>query len=110
MFKQTRTTKKGKAKPWKRYFEPETVTDSDSFTDASSDSDGHSDHSEKLLTNVNSVKNATQTCDSCDLRRQRGSEERKWETCLLRESIVRVFLIEEENSNLQTLVYNYQNL
>ena len=65
-FKQEPPKKKRKS-PKKRYFEPETVTESDSFTDASSDSDDHSDHSEKLFKNVNYVKNATHTCDSCNL-------------------------------------------
>ena len=111
-FKQEQTKKKRKSSK-KRYFEPETVTESDSFTDASSDSDGNSDQSEKLFTNVSYVKNATQTCDSCDLfkveRKGLKKESDRFQN-LLRESIVRVRLLEEENSNLQNLVYNYQNL
>ena len=47
-FKQEPPKKKRKS-PKKLYFEPLTVTESDSFTDASSDSDCHSDHSGKCL-------------------------------------------------------------
>ena len=89
------------------------LTEFDGFTDASSDSDGHSDHSEKLFTDVNSFKNARQTCDSCDLlkvERKGLKKENERLQNLLSESIVRVRLLEEENSNLQNLVYNYQNL
>ena len=78
-----------------------------------SDSYGHSDHSAKLFTNVNSAKNATQTCDSFDLLKvEREGLKKKNERLqnLLSEPIVRVRLLEEENSNLQNLVYNYQNL
>ena len=83
-FKQEPPKKKRKS-PKKRYFEPETVTESDSFTDASSDSDGHSDHSEKLFTNVNSVKSATQTCDLCKVEREGLKKEnvRDFKTCLV---------------------------
>ena len=66
-----------------------------------------------MFTNVSYVKNATQTCDSCDLfkveRKGLKKESDRFQN-LLRESIVRVRLLEEENSNWQNLVYNYQNL
>ena len=62
-------------KAFYRYFEPKTVTEFDSFTDTSSDSDGHSNHSDKFLTNVNPVKNVTQICNNCDLLK---IEERVW--------------------------------
>ena len=95
------------------YFESETVAESDSFTNAYSDSDGHSDYSEKLFKNVNYVKNATQACDSCDLlkiEREGLKKENDRFQNLLSESMVWVRLLEEENSNLQYLVYHYQNL
>ena len=53
-------------KAFYRYFESETATKFDTFTDVSSDSDGRSNHSDKFFTNVNPVKNATQTCNSCN--------------------------------------------
>ena len=99
--------KKERKSPKKGYFEPESVTESDSFTDASSDSDDYSDHFEKLFTSVNYVKNVTQTCDSCDLLKiEREGLKKKNERLqdLLSESIIRVRLLEEENSNLQNLV------
>ena len=105
--------KKERKSPKKRCFEPEPVSESDSFTDASSDSYVYSDHSEKLFTNVNYVKNVTQTCDSCDLlkiERDGLKKENERLQNLLSESIVRVRLLEEENSNLQNLVYSNQNL
>ena len=95
------------------YFESETVAESYSFTDAYSDSDGHSDYSEKLFKNVNYVKSATQACDSCDLlkiEREGQKKENERLQNLLSESIVWVCLFEEENSNLQYLVYHYQIL
>ena len=66
-----------------------------------------------MFANVNYVKNATQTCDSCVLLkvvREGLKKENERLQNLLNESIVRVRLLEEENSNLQNLVYSYQNL
>ena len=81
--------------------------------DAFSDSDGHSDHYEKLFINVNSVKNVTETCDSCDLlkvERKGLKKENERPQNLLNESIDWVRLLEEKNNSLQNPVYNYQNL
>ena len=111
-FKQEPPRKKRKG-PKKRYFEPETVTEYDSFMDAFSDSDRHSDHYEKLFINVNSVKNVTETCDSCDLlkvERKGLKKENERLQNLLNESIDWVRLLEEKNNSLQNPAYNYQNL
>ena len=81
--------------------------------DAFSDSDGHSDHYEKLFINVNSVKNVTETCDSCDLlkvKRKGLKKENERPQNLLNESIDWVSLLEEKNNSLQNPAYNYQNL
>ena len=66
-----------------------------------------------MFANVDYVKNATQTCDSCVLLkvvREGLKKENERLQNLLSELIVLVRLLEEENSNLQNLVYNYQNL
>ena len=108
-FKQEPPKRKRKS-PKKRYFEPETVMESDNFTNASSDSD---DHSEKLFKNVNYAKNTTQTCDSYDLlkiRKEGLKKENEILQNLHSKSIVRVRLPDEENSNLQNFAYKYQNL
>ena len=70
-------------------------------------------YTKKLFTNVNYVKNATQTCDSFDLlkiEREGLKKENDRLQNLLSESIVWVRFLERENSNLQNLVNNYQNL
>ena len=108
-FKQEPPKRKRKS-PKKRYFEPETVMESDNFTNASSDSD---DHSEKLFKNVNYAKNTTQTCDSYDLlkiKKEGLKKENEILQNLHSKSIVRVRLPDEENSNLQNFAYKYQNL
>ena len=108
-FKEQSNKKKRKS-PKKRCFEPETVTESDSFT---SMSDSEHEVSEGCNEADNENQSVEETCQNCELLQleiNRLKNENEKLQNMLNECENSRQVIEEEKTKLETHVYNYENI